>query len=93
MALKAQGVPILGVAYKDVRQPDQPKAFLDRFGDPFTAVLLDPDGRAVVDFGVTGPPETFLVDSSGKIIAKYIGPLTPEQAETLAEKVRPLASG
>ena len=84
MALKAQGVSIIGVAYKDT--PDKTQAFLGAGGDPFSAVFQDPDGRAGIDYGVTGPPETFLVAPNGKVLAKYIGALTPDQAASIVEK-------
>ena len=87
MPLKAQGVPIVGVAYKDVREPGQPAGFLRERGDPFTTVFLDPDGRAGVDFGISGVPETFAVAADGKVLAKHVGPLTPDAAESLAETI------
>jgi cytochrome c biogenesis protein CcmG/thiol:disulfide interchange protein DsbE len=85
MALKAQGVPIVGVAYKD--RPEAAKAFVEGLGDPFTTIVLDPDGRAGVEYGVSGVPETFVVGGDGRILAKHAGPLTPEAAETLAERL------
>jgi cytochrome c biogenesis protein CcmG/thiol:disulfide interchange protein DsbE len=85
MALKAQGVPIVGVAYKDVRTPGQPGQFLDQYGDPFRAVFLDPDGRAGVEYGISGVPETFVVAADGKVLAKHTGPLTPDAAVRLSE--------
>ncbi|HEX4095768.1 MAG TPA: redoxin family protein [Caulobacteraceae bacterium] len=87
LALKAQGVPIIGVAYKDVREPGQPGAFLQQNGNPFSEVFLDPTGRAGVDFGISGVPETFVVTADGKVIAKRSGPLTPQDAESLAESL------
>ena len=86
MALKAQGVTIIGVAYKDA--PPNTQAFLTRLGDPFTARLVDRDGRAGLEFGVTGVPETYLVGSDGMILAKHTGPLTPDAAEDLLAKAR-----
>ena len=85
MALKAGGVPILGVAYKDA--PEKSRAFLDTHGNPFVATLVDRDGRAGVEFGVSGVPETFVVGADGRILAKHSGPLTPDAAEALAEKL------
>ena len=85
LALKAEGVPIIGVAYEDVREPGQPAAFLDQHGDPFTAVLLDPNGHAGVDYGISGVPETFAVSADGRIVAKHTGPLDPQSAEKLTE--------
>lgn len=86
MALKAQGVKIVGVAYKDA--PPNTQAFLTRLGDPFAARLVDRDGRAGLEFGVTGVPETYLVGSDGMILAKHTGPLTPDAAEDLLSKAR-----
>jgi len=86
MALKAQGVKVVGVAYKDA--PANTQAFLTRMGDPFAARLVDRDGRAGLEFGVTGVPETYLVGSDGMIIAKHTGPLTPDVAEDLLKKAR-----
>jgi cytochrome c biogenesis protein CcmG/thiol:disulfide interchange protein DsbE len=84
MALKAQGASIVGVAYKD--DPAATTAMLQRRGDPFTDVLVDRDGRAGLEFGVSGVPETFLVGRDGRIIAKHTGPLTADDAERLLEK-------
>jgi len=86
MALKAQGVKVVGIAYKDA--PANTQAFLTRLGDPFAAHLGDRDGRAGLEFGVTGVPETYLVGSDGVIIAKHTGPLTPDAAEDLLKKAR-----
>jgi cytochrome c biogenesis protein CcmG, thiol:disulfide interchange protein DsbE len=85
MALKAQGVRLVGVAYKE--PPPDTQAFLDRYGDPFAEVLVDRDGRAAVDWGVSGAPETFLVDAHGKVLAKHSGALSPADAERLLERL------
>lgn len=85
MALKASGVPIVGVAYKD--DPAATRGFLSRQGDPFARVLLDPQGRAGVDLGISGVPETFAVDGRGVIRAKHAGALTPDDAERLLETI------
>nr|WP_295111644.1 DsbE family thiol:disulfide interchange protein [uncultured Caulobacter sp.] len=86
MALKAQGVKIVGVAYKDA--PANTQAFLTRLGDPFAERLVDRDGRAGFEYGVTGVPETYLVGSDGMIIAKHTGPLTPDAAEDLLKQAK-----
>ena len=90
MALKSQGVRLVGVAYKE--PPADTRAFLARFGDPFTQVLVDQQGRAAVDWGVSGAPETFLVAADGKVLAKHSGALTPADAEFLLEKIAPSTS-
>lgn len=84
VALKTQGVPLVGVAYKDA--PDNTKAFLNRLGDPFTTRLVDRDGRAGIELGVTGVPETYLVGRDGVILAKHTGPLTQQAAKDLWAK-------
>lgn len=81
VALKADGVRIVGIAYKDA--PDNSRAFLTRLGDPFAARLVDRDGRAGVEFGVTGVPETYLVGPDGVVLAKHTGPLTAQDAKAL----------
>jgi len=84
LGLKTAGVKVVGIAYKDA--PSNTQAFLTRLGDPFAERLVDRDGRAGVEFGVTGVPETYLVGADGVIIAKHTGPLTAESAEKLLEK-------
>lgn len=86
VALKDQGVPIIGVAYKD--EPVKTRAFLARTGDPYTRVLVDRQGRAGIDLGVSGVPETYLVDGAGRIIDKISAPLTEDDARRLAAEVR-----
>ena len=91
MGLKGQGVRIVGVDYKDVAplgSPQDAKAFLARLGDPYTERLTDPDGRAGIEFGITGVPETFVVAPDGKVLAKHTGPMTEADAERLAKLVR-----
>jgi cytochrome c biogenesis protein CcmG/thiol:disulfide interchange protein DsbE len=86
--LREQGLRVVGVAYKD--DPAKTQAFLDRLGDPFALVLVDRDGRGGIELGVSGVPETFLVDSAGVVRWKHAGPLTPEHAGTLLEEARSL---
>lgn len=81
MGLNARKARLVGVAYKDA--PANTEAFLARLGDPFSARLVDRDGRAGIEFGVTGVPETYLVGADGVILAKHTGPLTPASAEAL----------
>jgi cytochrome c biogenesis protein CcmG/thiol:disulfide interchange protein DsbE len=69
MAMAARHVRIIGIAYKD--DPQNTKAFLSRLGDPFAERLVDRDGRAGIEFGVSGVPETYLISQDGKVLAKY----------------------
>lgn len=86
MGLKGQPVRLVGIAYKDA--PQNSRAFLARLGDPFAVVLVDRDGRAGVDFGVTGVPETYLVAKGGEVLAKHTGPLSADQARALIRQAR-----
>ncbi|MDH4386327.1 MAG: DsbE family thiol:disulfide interchange protein [Caulobacter sp.] len=86
MDLKARGVAIIGIGYKDA--PANTEAFLGRLGDPFSQRLVDRDGRAGLEFGVTGVPETYLVGANGVILAKHTGPLTADSAQDLLSKAR-----
>jgi cytochrome c biogenesis protein CcmG/thiol:disulfide interchange protein DsbE len=65
---------IVGILYQDTAT--DARAFLARYGDPGYASLLDETGAVAVDFGVTGPPESFFVDADGIVRDKQFGPLT-----------------
>jgi len=87
MALKARGVAVVGVAYKD--EPEATRKFLDELGDPYTMVLVDREGRAGLDLGVSGVPESFAVDAMGRVVAKSSGPLlTDADVERLIEAIQ-----
>ncbi len=73
MDLKARGIAVVGVAYKD--EPEATARFLDELGDPYAMVLVDAEGRAGLDLGVSGVPETFAVDAMGRVTGKVSGPL------------------
>ncbi len=73
---------IVGVLYQDY--PTDARGFLARYGDAGYPHVIDPDGRLAIDFGVTGPPETFFVDADGMVRYRQFGPLTePRMAELL----------
>ena len=82
--LKAKGVEIFGMAQKD--DAEDIRRFLGAKGNPYRKVGLDRDGRASIDWGVTGVPETYILKGDGVIAYKFIGPIT---AETLASVVKP----
>ncbi|MBC7433558.1 MAG: DsbE family thiol:disulfide interchange protein [Rubritepida sp.] len=85
MALRAEGVPIFGISYKD-RAPDALQ-FLSRRGDPFLRLAADPPGRVAIDWGVYGVPESYILDRQGIIRWRYAGPIT---ADIMNEDVKPL---
>jgi len=93
---KRPDITLAGINYKD--EPENAVRFLMTLGQPFAAVGMDRDGRAAVDWGVYGVPETFIVDGEGRIRYKHIGPLTPEaiagKLSAEIEKAKtPLAQG
>ena len=81
VALKERtGVRVYGVNYKD--QPAAARRFLGRYGNPFVAVGVDGNGRAAIEWGVYGMPETFIVNGQGEIVYKHVGPITADALET-----------
>lgn len=77
-------IRVVGINYKDVAANAQ--RFLEELGNPFAAIGVDPNGRAAIDWGVYGVPETFVVGADGTILHKFIGPISPE---ALATVIRP----
>jgi cytochrome c biogenesis protein CcmG, thiol:disulfide interchange protein DsbE len=70
-------VPLYGIDYKD--KPEAARSLLQEFGDPYRAIGVDRDGSVGLDFGVYGVPETYVLDSSGHIRKRFVGPLTAEE--------------
>lgn len=70
-------VAIHGIAWRE-KDPADATRWLKRHGDPYALVGHDGDSRVAIDFGVTGAPETFVVDASGVIRYKHVGPITPD---------------
>ncbi len=73
---RQQQVPIYGLNYKDDSR--DALEWLRRLGDPYVASVQDKDGRAGIDYGLTGAPYTFVIDKAGVVRLKYVGPLTQE---------------
>jgi cytochrome c biogenesis protein CcmG/thiol:disulfide interchange protein DsbE len=69
-------IRIVGINYKDA--DDNARRFLGRYGNPFSAVGVDSNGRAAIEWGVYGVPETFVIGRDGTIVYKLIGPITPD---------------
>jgi cytochrome c biogenesis protein CcmG/thiol:disulfide interchange protein DsbE len=78
-------VPLIGLDYKDTTP--EARAWLAQHGDPYQLSAVDADGRVGIDYGVYGVPETYLIDGSGTIRYKQIGPLT---VEVLEQTILPL---
>jgi len=75
-----QRIRVAGINYKD--QPDNARRFLERYGNPFEANGVDANGRAGIEWGVYGVPETFVIGRDGRITYKLIGPITPENLQS-----------
>lgn len=74
---------LVGVLYKD--KTEKGEAFLERLGNPFTAVALDPEGKGGLDFGLTGVPETFVISGEGEILLHIAGPLDETSLQKVSE--------
>jgi cytochrome c biogenesis protein CcmG, thiol:disulfide interchange protein DsbE len=74
-----QRIRVAGINYKD--QPENARRFLGRYGNPFVANGTDGNGRAAIEWGVYGVPETFVVGRDARISYKLIGPITPDNLE------------
>jgi cytochrome c biogenesis protein CcmG/thiol:disulfide interchange protein DsbE len=73
---KNEGIPIVGIDWRD--DAEAARQFLQRKGNPFVAVGIDPESTAIMNFGVYGAPETFLIDKQGYIRLKHTGAMSPE---------------
>lgn len=71
-----EDIIIAGINWKE--KPGDGAAWLRRLGDPYDYIGDDADGRVAIDFGVTGAPETFIVDRKGRIRYKQVGPITEQ---------------
>jgi len=81
---KDSRLQLIGINYKDA--PENARRFLGRYGNPFGMVGVDANGRAAIEWGVYGVPETFVVDGKGVVRFKYVGPLTDD---VMAREVMP----
>jgi len=72
-ALAEEGIRLYGVNFKDTAA--QANRYLDDDGNPFAGIAFDPQGRTAIEWGVTGPPETFIIAGDGTVLFKFVGPL------------------
>lgn len=79
LAMQEDGIAIVGVNFKD--SESAALAYLDEEGSPFTGVGFDPKGRTAIDWGVTAPPETFILDGDGRVLFRFAGPLVGSDYE------------
>jgi cytochrome c biogenesis protein CcmG/thiol:disulfide interchange protein DsbE len=78
-----QRIRVAGINYKD--QPENARRFLGHYGNPFAANGTDGNGRAAIEWGVYGVPETFVVGRDARISYKLIGPITPDNLEKIVK--------
>jgi len=78
---KDKRLQLVGINYKDAA--DNARRFLGRYGNPFGVVGVDGNGRAAIEWGVYGVPETFIVGREGTIVYKLVGPVTPDNINTV----------
>ena len=71
---KNQSVELIGLNYRD--NLNNAKNFVDKFGNPYSQILIDSDGTLSFEFGAYGVPETFIVDKNKMIVKKFLGPIT-----------------
>jgi cytochrome c biogenesis protein CcmG/thiol:disulfide interchange protein DsbE len=76
-------IRVVGINYKD--QPDNARRFLGRYGNPFAASGADANGRAAIEWGVYGVPETFIIGRDGRIAYKVIGPITADNLDAVVK--------
>ncbi|MEL7299308.1 MAG: DsbE family thiol:disulfide interchange protein [Pseudomonadota bacterium] len=79
LAMEAEGLRIVGVNFRD--DPGAAAQYLRDDDNPFAATSVDPSGRASLDWGVSAPPETFILAPDGTVLHRYIGPLVGSQYE------------
>ena len=78
---KDNRLQLIGINYKDA--PDKARGFLARYGNPYGIVGVDGNGRAAIEWGVYGVPETFVVGREGTIVYKMVGPVTPDNIDSV----------
>lgn len=87
-AVKQGKVQLVGFNYKD--EAENARRFLGALGNPYSAVGADRSGRAAIDWGVYGVPETFLIGPDGRILDKHVGPLDGQTASRMLAKAAAL---
>ena len=73
---KNQAIKLIGLNYRD--SLNKAKGFIDKFGNPYSQILIDRDGTLSIEFGAYGVPETFIIDKKKRIIKKFTGPINQE---------------
>ncbi|MEX0309403.1 MAG: DsbE family thiol:disulfide interchange protein [Tateyamaria sp.] len=79
LEMAEEGIPIIGVNFRDKEGPAT--KYLTEDGNPFVGVAFDPNGVSAIDWGVTAPPETFILDGDGVVLFRFVGPLVGSDYE------------
>jgi len=82
---------LVGINYRD--SAENARRFLGRYGNPFAAVGVDTDGRAAIEWGVYGVPETFLIGRDGRILYKHVGPIVEETVPLVQREIEKALGG
>ena len=85
LELSKLGVQIIGVNFND--KADNASSYLKESGNPFTSIAFDPSGKTAIDWGVTAPPETFILNGDGLVIFRFAGPLVGSDFKNRFEPV------
>jgi cytochrome c biogenesis protein CcmG/thiol:disulfide interchange protein DsbE len=74
-----RGIPLYGINYKDA--PADAAGWLAELGNPYRRIGVDPEGRTGIELGLTGVPETYVIDAEGRIRYRHAGPVTPRDVD------------
>lgn len=77
--VRVNNIRLFGINYKD--EPEDAAAWLDELGNPYERIGSDLDGRAGIEWGISGVPETFIVGPDGTVLYRYVGPVVGSKAE------------
>ena len=83
---KNQSIKLIGLNYRD--NLNNAKDFINKFGNPYSQIIIDNDGTLSVEFGAYGVPETFLIDKNKNIIRKFVGPIDQAILEEIKLTIR-----
>jgi cytochrome c biogenesis protein CcmG/thiol:disulfide interchange protein DsbE len=83
---KDRNVVFVGIAWND--DDGQVRKFVDQYKVPYT-VALDPEGKIAIDLGITGVPETYLINAQGQVTQKWVGPVTSAQLNSMLAPMVP----
>ena len=81
-----QSVKLIGLNYKD--EASNAKNFINKFGNPYSQIIVDKDGTLSVEFGAYGVPETFIIGKDKKIIKRFVGPIDKKIIEEIKSIIR-----